>query len=379
MSIGEEHLDFIEWTKERGVRIHPNIIPAQIPNSGIGIRALKPLKKGEQLVFIPASALITIDSVGQEFLKECSVQSRIAVHIALDHLQHDRRFFERWSKVWPSLEDLSVLPMTWKESDHEHLTNHAVQLLAKQLAKFERDWEQLRTSAFTPILDKEVYSYYWMIVNTRCFFWEFADIKPKNSETCLAMFPFADYFNHAIQACNINIDEKGVTITTDKEYGTGSEIFVCYGQHNSDFLLVEYGFIPDDNAADNFCIDEIILPEISADAKEDLRGSGYLGEYYLNPSGLCFRTEVALRRHVLNTSAWREFLATGLDLNEGHTVAIQNFSYDLVKNWMRTVGAEHIKELAKVKPRTNSVKLRQKRWEQIQDLISKMERRMGEI
>lgn len=49
-----------------------------------------------------------------------------------------------------------------------------------------------------PDTDWEVFTYHWLIVNTRCFFYLMPGQEvPEDRNEAMAMVPFADYFNHA--------------------------------------------------------------------------------------------------------------------------------------------------------------------------------------
>lgn len=82
-------------------------------------------------------------------------------------------------------------------------TNHYVALLKHQRGKFDRDW--LALDGKIPEASKDLYQYYWLIVNTRCFYWTYfkrAKEAAKKGKTlsrddCMALCPFADYLNHA--------------------------------------------------------------------------------------------------------------------------------------------------------------------------------------
>jgi hypothetical protein len=82
-------------------------------------------------------------------------------------------------------------------------TNLLLALLKHQQNKFERDWLALHGKV--PEVSKSLYKYYWLIVNTRCFYWTHfkrareAERKGKtlSRDDCMALCPFADYLNHA--------------------------------------------------------------------------------------------------------------------------------------------------------------------------------------
>ncbi len=87
----------------------------------------------------------------------------------------------------------------WNTLDHRDSASRLEKgLLADQQEKFTRDWT--RVSTIIPGADKERYLYNWLIVNTRTFYHEIPGRKKKKKiarEDCMALVPFADYFNHA--------------------------------------------------------------------------------------------------------------------------------------------------------------------------------------
>ena len=76
-------------------------------------------------------------------------------------------------------------------------------LLRNQEQKLDRDWQVVH--AQYPDLSCSQFKYYWLITNTRCFYWEFFKLarqavkkgKRLPRDDCMALCPFADYFNHA--------------------------------------------------------------------------------------------------------------------------------------------------------------------------------------
>ena len=129
----------------------------------------------------------------------------------------------------------------------------------------------------------------------------------------MALNPFADYFNHTdAPGCTVDLSSKGYAIIADKVIEEGEEIYISYGSHSNDFLLVEYGFILDENRWDELSLDAFILPLLSEMQKEQLEEAGFLGKYVLDGDDVCYRTQVALRVLCLPTRKWQRFL-TGID------------------------------------------------------------------
>ena len=196
-------------------------------------------------------------------------------------------------------------------------------------------------------ITKDDYLYAWLLVNTRTFYHETPRTKKFKKEDKMVLQPVADLFNHTSydpsaeekegnkKTCSVAFSPTAFTITTARPYTAGEEVYICYGNHSNDFLLIEYGFLFDENVWDEVCIDDAILPLLNQHQptpvqqqqqppkkptrrlhergkkdpkpttsnhtpktpKDLLEETGFLGNYNLdprNPTG-CYRTQVALR------------------------------------------------------------------------------------
>ena len=92
-------------------------------------------------------------------------------------------------------------------------------LLFKQQEKLDSDWAAV-SKAFPEASFKD-YMYYWLVVNSRGFYWEFpGEVLPENHLDRLVLAPWIDLFNHSDHGCNVSFDEAGYVITSDKAYST---------------------------------------------------------------------------------------------------------------------------------------------------------------
>ena len=113
-------------------------------------------------------------------------------------------------------------------------------LLQKQEEKLKNDWRIITT--LFPNASYEKYTYHWLIVNTRSFYYDLLQSGNTSSrEDRMVLCPFVDYFNHAdhgvsvvnrananmlIFQCEVAFDKKGFTVTSDKEYGQSTPITI---------------------------------------------------------------------------------------------------------------------------------------------------------
>lgn len=213
---------------------------------------------GEELVRVPASALLTIESISPEFrdLHSCkglTVHGLLASFLAFGADQ--MLPYAPWKATWPSLADFQgSMPILWPLELRESLlcrrrdgtstanffplppaigsrwatsTTGAGQppnpsLLWKQGKRLERDWAIV--SKILPESAHKRYAAYatmWLLVNTRSFYYELPDAKIQPArEDRMVLCPFVDYFNHADQGCDVSFNERGFTVTSGRSYGS---------------------------------------------------------------------------------------------------------------------------------------------------------------
>ena len=91
------------------------------------------------------------------------------------------------------------MPLCWSAEDRDLLPDSAKALLKHQEDKYEKDWSVVQSKIPEHLWDW--YKYYWLIVNTRCFYWVYFK-KAKDAsrrgkklprDECLALVPWGDY------------------------------------------------------------------------------------------------------------------------------------------------------------------------------------------
>ena len=290
-------------------------------------------KENETLLKVPSSARRTAETVPKEISsklpKDMRVHGLLAADLALDRHDASRaQKYAKWNAVVPTREDVwQSLPLTWDPRLRKYLPKTAADLLRKQEAKFNRDWELVQQANLGggdgdggvegKIISREDYLYAWLLVNTRSFYHETARSKKLPREDRMVLQPVADLFNHSSDTpstCRVNFSSSSrgdgglFTVATSRAYKEGDEVYITYGNHGNDFLLTEYGFLLGQNQWDEVCLDEAMLPELSAKQKDELDEAGFLGNYMLDDRVVCYRTQVALRRMVCPAYDWRMYL-----------------------------------------------------------------------
>ena len=204
----------------------------------------------EVLVHVPLSVLLTTDSVPDAFKED---HKGITVHgLLASFLATHKTLLNEWRATWPSTKDFAIsMPICWRplpegrrqfdkpvsestmilppgitgvwakanltsETQEESIVSS---LLFKQEERYQKDWANI-SSKSRPMSSKE-YMYYWLIVNTRCFYYNLPTRqKPQTRDDHMALCPFIDYFNHANVGCMVRFADDGFSVIADRDYGT---------------------------------------------------------------------------------------------------------------------------------------------------------------
>ncbi|KAK2808168.1 hypothetical protein FQN50_004909 [Emmonsiellopsis sp. PD_5] len=367
-SAGPEHEEFTEWAKSQEIKIN-GVAPTRFPGQGVGMAAQRNINANEVILTVPIKSMLTIEHIPSAFRKkfpeDIATQALYAAYFCFAEETQEK--FSLWQTVWPSRQDFDdSIPLIWpkhlkgessSDSDpalcwpplppaisgrwntfdkrtvpYAYTPDHQ-DLLKEQESRFEKAYREVQ-KVFADV-DRELFTYYWLIVHTRSFHHiPPGGTPPDDRNDAMALCPFGDYFNHSADGgCKVAFDEQEYTFTTTKSYGKfiiglskhtknfpggietnknqsekGEEIFFSYGNHSSDTLLVDYGFVPAQNQWDALFLDDIILKDLTTENIEDLNFERYLGNYQITASGPCFRTEVAACMKYMTPDDWNRHI-----------------------------------------------------------------------
>lgn len=193
---------------------------------------------------VPASVLLTINTIPEGFK---NLHEGITVHGLLASFLAfggpDTCHYARWKKSWPSMQEFQKsMPFLWPSFMREPLDNngnphYTIGLREKpvfiippavagrwahdqmrefwkirdsapmfrQEKKLKADWDIV--SKVFPNQNLSDYTYYWLIVNTRSFYFEVSGTEAaQNHDDRMVLCPFVDYFNHNDHGVSFCID-----------------------------------------------------------------------------------------------------------------------------------------------------------------------------
>ncbi|KAJ5124732.1 uncharacterized protein N7515_008557 [Penicillium bovifimosum] len=373
---GEEHEAFTEWAVSNGIDI-TSVTPARFQGRGLGMMATRKIKKGESILRVPTQLMLRAEDIPSTFTsqlpEDIAVQALLAAYLThgtADELSK----YNLWRNSWPSRKDFEdSMPILWPavlggpqlpdgpkdttaDTQQPNLLPPSLSgrwntlqpgpksrkyssdyqnILTQQAQRLRKAWTDV-VSAF-PDTDWEMFSYHWLIVNTRSFYWVGKDQEaPEDPNDAMGLVPFADYFNHADVPRDVKFNENEYVFCATEDYNEGEEVYMNYGSHPNDTLLAEYGFFLDKNEADSIYLDDIIFRDVhSVEQQEELWLNQYYGNYQVTSHGVCYRTEIAACLSYMKEEDWRDHVLEGQ--SKGFD---ESQSEETIKRWIQTYAAE---------------------------------------
>ncbi|KAK4437482.1 Ribulose-1,5 bisphosphate carboxylase/oxygenase large subunit N-methyltransferase, chloroplastic [Sesamum alatum] len=219
-----------------------------------GLVALKNIRKGEKLLFVPPSLFITADSEWScreagEVLKQYNVPDwpLLATYLISEA---GLRNSSRWSNYISALprQPYSLLYWTRAELDSYLEASEIRQRAIERINDVIGTYNDLRDRIFSKYPDlfpDEVF-------NMESFKWSFGIlfsrlVRLPSMDGRVALVPWADMLNHSCEVetfLDYDKSSQGVVFTTDRAYQPGEQVFISYGKKSNGELLLSYGFVP---------------------------------------------------------------------------------------------------------------------------------------
>ncbi|KAI9177478.1 hypothetical protein LWI28_015679 [Acer negundo] len=269
-----------------------------------GLVALKNIRKGEKLLFVPPSLVITPDSQwgypeAGEVLKQYSVPDWPLLAILLIS-EASLQKSSRWSNYISALprQPYSLLYWTRAELDRYLEASQIRERAIERITNVIGTYNDLRLRIFSKypdIFPEEVF-------NLETFKWSFGIlfsrlVRLPSMGGRVALVPWADMLNHNCEVetfLDYDKSTKGIVFTTDRQYQPGEQVFISYGRKSNGELLLSYGFVPREGTNPSDSV------ELSLSLKK---------------SDICYKEKLeALRKHGLSASQCFPIQITGWPL-----------------------------------------------------------------
>ncbi|KFV77570.1 SET domain-containing protein 4, partial [Struthio camelus australis] len=260
-----EYITLKKWLKDRGFE-DSNLRPAEFWDTGRGLMTTKALQAGELVISLPEKCLLTTGTVLTsclgEYIKKWKppVSPLIALCTFLIAEKHagEKSLWKPYLDVLPKtytcpvcLEQdvVSLLPEPLRKKAQEQRT--VVRELYVSSKAFFSSLQPLFVENTEALFNYSALEWAWCTINTRTVYMKHSQKACFSLEPDVyALAPYLDLLNHSpnvqVEAA-FNEQTKRYEIRTDSQCKKYEEVFICYGPHDNQRLLLEYGFVAVDN------------------------------------------------------------------------------------------------------------------------------------
>ncbi|XP_037687757.1 SET domain-containing protein 4 isoform X2 [Choloepus didactylus] len=263
--VNESHKpEFIElkrWLKDRKFE-DTNLTPARFPGTGRGLMSKTSLEVGQMIISLPESCLLTTDTVIRSYLgayitkwkPPLSPLLALCTFLVSEKHAGDQSLWKPYLEILPKaytcpvyLEPkvVKLLPEPLRAKAQEQRTH--VQEFFTSSRDFFSSLQPLFSEAVESIFSYSALLWAWCTVNTRAVY-----MRPRRREgfstepDTYALAPFLDLLNHSPRVqvkAAFNEETRCYEIRTASRCRKHEEVFICYGPHDNQRLLLEYGFV----------------------------------------------------------------------------------------------------------------------------------------
>ncbi|NXV34977.1 SETD4 protein, partial [Rissa tridactyla] len=260
-----EYINLKKWLKDRGFE-DSNLRPAQFWDTGRGLMTTRALQAGDLVISLPEKCLLTTGTVlssclGEYIMKwKPPVSPLIALCTFLIAEKHagEKSLWKPYLDVLPKtytcpvcLENdvVSLLPEPLrKKAQEQRTTVHELYLSSKA---FFSSLQPLFAEDTGTIFNYSALEWAWCTINTRTIYMKHSQRECFSLEPDVyALAPYLDLLNHSpnvqVKAA-FNEQTRSYEIWTNSQCKKYEEIFICYGPHDNQRLLLDYGFVATNN------------------------------------------------------------------------------------------------------------------------------------
>ncbi|NWU10273.1 SETD4 protein, partial [Cephalopterus ornatus] len=260
-----EYIKLKKWLKDRG--FEDGILrPAKFRETGRGLMATKALQVRDLIISLPEKCLLTTSTV----LSSClggyikKWKPPVSPLMALcTFLIAEKHAGEKspWKPYLDVLPEAYTCPVCWehdvvnllpeplrKKAQEQTTAIHELYLSSKA---FFSSLQPLFAEDTGTIFTYSALEWAWCTINTRTIYMKHPQRECFSLEPDVyALAPYLDLLNHSpnVQVkAGFNEQTRSYEIWANSQCKKYGEVFICYGPHDNQRLLLEYGFVAMDN------------------------------------------------------------------------------------------------------------------------------------
>ncbi|KAJ8246684.1 hypothetical protein GJAV_G00254260 [Gymnothorax javanicus] len=314
------YVELRKWLKKRGFN-SKTLIPTRFTDTGRGLMTTEAIAPGGLVVSLPGSCLITSQTVLSSYLGEYikrwkpPVSPILALCVFLISERHlgARSQWKPYVDVLPETymcpvyfcdSAVSLLPGDLREKALDQ--RRAVSDLHCASRPFFRSLQPLFQRCVEDVFTQDALRWAWCSVNTRTVYMEQPQSPFLSHERDVyALAPYLDLLNHCptVQVDGgFSLETRCYEIRWRQGCGKFQQAFICYGPHDNQRLLLEYGFVAPGNPhsvvyVDPGDLDLCLSGEVQQFSQKlmFLRQRDFLTNLTFGPDGVSWRLMTALR------------------------------------------------------------------------------------
>ncbi|XP_059506165.1 SET domain-containing protein 4 isoform X2 [Stegostoma tigrinum] len=338
--------DFVQlrkWLKKKGFDGF-YLVPADFPGIGRGLMTRKALEPGDLVIALPEECLLTTSTILRGYLGEYIKRWKPCLsplQALCTFLITERHFGSRspWKPYIDVLPETYICPVYLTEEVIELFPSYLVRRIQEQkrvvqelyLASkcFFGSLQPLFSELVENVFTYNAFRWAWCSINTRTVYMEHEQSEFLSREPDIyALAPYLDLLNHSPSVqitAAFNQKTKHYEIRTVTKCRRYEQVFICYGPHGNQRLLLEYGFLTKSNPHNVVYVSkELLCNHVSekyelVDRKlQFLQDEGLLENLTFGFDGPCWRLLTVLKVFCLRVEEYpqRKKILLGLSITD---------------------------------------------------------------
>ncbi|XP_072513907.1 SET domain-containing protein 4 [Salminus brasiliensis] len=258
-------VDLRRWLTKKGFNSQ-SLIPANFSDTGRGLMATQPIKAEGLVISLPERCLLTTSTVLKSYMGEYIKrwQPPVSPLVTLcSFLIAERHYGDtsEWSPYIKVLPKSYTCPVYFSDDIMDLLPRDVQKKGVEQKERFQELYissqpfflslQPLFTQPVENLFTQDAFRWAWCSVNTRTVYMEHAqsDFLSREKDV-FALAPYLDLLNHcpAVQVeAGFNKLTSCYEIRSIQGCKKFQQAFICYGPHDNQQLLLEYGFVAPGN------------------------------------------------------------------------------------------------------------------------------------
>ncbi|XP_024519340.1 fructose-bisphosphate aldolase-lysine N-methyltransferase, chloroplastic isoform X2 [Selaginella moellendorffii] len=265
------HLEFMSWLRRRGEDMNSIAVAIGMSKHGRALFAHRPMCAGECMIKFSQNLVLTPEKLPCEviaLLDQANEFTRVSLLVMAEKRKGQNSAWAPYIECLPSFGEIhSTIFWDPKElaclecSPIHRGTGERNALLQSEYREVKKVVESC-PHLYDPDVSLEQFKHEYATVSSRAW--------GQGPHSDMTMIPLVDFANHDPRSRTLfsHADDNCTVVVASRDYQTGDEVHICYGDHSNAVLALDYGFVVPDNPFDEA---EIFLEIPSEDPLREIK------------------------------------------------------------------------------------------------------------